>query len=133
MERSVFRSSMISKLIARLFICLVFIQTLTLASQDHRRSDFARDDADASIASGSICETPPASDRDAPIHSACDPCISCLIASHSALPVSAAARIIVVLSLRSEKGSIPGIFDAPAPPPEGWASSWSSRAPPAFS
>lgn len=63
-------------------------------------------------------------------------CVLCGVGSRDlALYAGASEATIIVLALPEPEAGLPRIplGDASAPPPLGWISSWSSRAPPSFS
>ncbi len=118
--------------------CLFVLQALAFVFSSNGRVAFASGDGGASIAmAGEIChaaahdgfggDKAPSPDRRHRPH-----CALC-VAGHRDLPLPAVGLIVaVIVFVAPLSDEAPARFfpDDMAPPPLGWASSWSSRAPP---
>ncbi len=113
--------------------CLLFLQALAFVFSANGRIAFASGGVGASIVLASeICHAAPDGGKAPAPHSHHHHCALCAIGKHqNAVDASVIlASVIVMLTPRSNDALAWFAHDELAPPPLGWTSSWSSRAPP---
>jgi hypothetical protein len=121
-------------------IALFFlVQTLAFVFSQNGRIAFSNDDGGASsiAMAGEICHAGPDDGGKAPgpNHEHHRHCALCTASNRDiSLPaLSLIAAVIVFIAPPSDEAPARLIHDELAPPPLGWTSSWSSRAPPSIS
>lgn len=123
-------------IVAGAVACLFLLQTLAFVFSSNGRIAFSSGDVGASIAmAGEICQAKTDGGK-APAHSShSHHCALCSTGDrdHAVDAVALLATVIVVLAPHSNDAPAWFVHDEPTPSPLGWASSWSSRAPPIFS
>lgn len=118
-------------------VCVILLDVLSFVIAAKRHSGFSNGDVGASTSvAGEYCDARLENGGKIPAHSGHRrSCILCIVCDRDQTfdALALLAGVIVVLAPRSYDA--PARFDAGdlAPSPLGWASSWSSRAPPHFS
>jgi hypothetical protein len=117
--------------------CLFLLQALAFVFSSNGRIAFASGDGEASIAmAGEICHAGAHDSADsgkAPApHGHHHHCALCAVGNHhhAVYTIAILASVIIILTPRSNDAPALFVHDELAPPPLGWTSSWSSRAPP---
>jgi len=125
--------ALITSAVALLFL----LQTLAFVFSTSGRLAFSNGDAGASIAmAGEICHASSDDGGKAPAQPAHQHHCTLCTANHlhnAVYPVGILASVIAFLTPQSDEAPARLILDELAPPPLGWTSSWSSRAPPSLS
>jgi hypothetical protein len=118
-------------------VLLFLVQTLIFVFSSNGRLAFASGDAGASIVmAGEICHASSDDGGKAPAQPAHQHHCTLCTANHlhnAVYTVGILASVIALLTPRSDEAPTRLIHDELAPPPLGWTSSWSSRAPPSLS
>ena len=124
--------ALFSSVVAGLF----FMQVLGLIVSSSGCVTFSSDDTGVSVAmAGEYCGGKTHDGDRQPAQPSYHHCALCSIGYYDDAvdAVANLAEVIIVLTPRSDAAVAWFIHDELAPPPLGWTSSWSSRAPPAFS